>query len=33
MFRQIVAVGCDLELRGNIRSGSVLVERMMVAGS
>jgi PmbA protein len=33
MFRQIVAVGCDLELRGNIRSGSVLIERMTVAGS
>jgi PmbA protein len=33
MFRQIVEVGCDLELRGNIRSGSVLIERMMVAGS
>ncbi|XQE66467.1 metalloprotease PmbA [Pseudomonas sp. P3C3] len=33
MFRQIVAVGCDLELRGNIRTGSVLIERMTVAGS
>ena len=33
MFRQIVAVGNDLELRSNIRSGSVLLERMMVAGS
>lgn len=33
MFRQIVAVGCDLELRGNIRSGSVLIEKMTVAGS
>ncbi|MEO4045749.1 metalloprotease PmbA [Pseudomonas sp. CAU 1711] len=33
MFRQIVAVGSDLELRGNIRSGSVLIERMTVAGS
>ena len=33
MFSQIVAVGCDLELRGNIRTGSVLIERMMVAGS
>jgi PmbA protein len=33
MFRQIVAVGNDLELRSNIRTGSVLVERMTVAGS
>ncbi|AOE83616.1 metalloprotease PmbA [Pseudomonas sp. TCU-HL1] len=33
MFRQIVAVGGDLELRGNIRTGSVLIERMTVAGS
>ena len=33
MFRQIVAVGSDLELRGNIRTGSVLIERMTVAGS
>ena len=32
MFRQIVAVGSDLELRGNIRTGSVLIERMTVAG-
>lgn len=33
MFRQIVAVGSDLELRGNIRTGAVLIERMTVAGS
>ncbi|MBZ9663381.1 metalloprotease PmbA [Pseudomonas sp. LMG 31766] len=33
MFRQIVAVGCDLERRGNICTGSVLIEKMMVAGS
>jgi PmbA protein len=33
MFSEIVAVGCDLELRGNIRTGSVLIERMTVAGS
>ena len=32
MFRQIVAVGCDVEARGNVRTGSVLIERMMVAG-
>jgi PmbA protein len=33
MFKQIVAVGNDLELRSNIRTGSVLIEKMMVAGS
>ncbi|MDH4561575.1 metalloprotease PmbA [Pseudomonas sp. BN411] len=33
MFRQILAVGSDLELRGNIRTGSVLIEKMTVAGS
>lgn len=33
MFRQILAVGSDLEVRGNIRTGSVLIERMTVAGS
>jgi PmbA protein len=33
MFKQIVAVGSDLEIRSNIRTGSVLIEKMMVAGS
>ena len=33
MFKQIVAVGNDLEMRSNIRTGSVLIERMTVAGS
>jgi PmbA protein len=33
MFRQVLAVGSDLELRSNIRTGSVLIERMTVAGS
>lgn len=33
MFRQIVAVGRDLERRGNICTGSVLIEKMTVAGS
>ncbi|MCW3149822.1 metalloprotease PmbA [Stutzerimonas stutzeri] len=32
MFRQILAVGCDTETRSNVRTGSVLIERMMVAG-
>jgi len=33
MFRQIVAVGSDLERRSNICTGSVLIEKMTVAGS
>ncbi|MGH8352881.1 MAG: metalloprotease PmbA, partial [Pseudomonas sp.] len=33
MFRQILAVGSDLELRSNVRTGSVLIEKMTVAGS
>jgi PmbA protein len=33
MFKQLVAVGNDLEMRSNIRTGSVLIERMTVAGS
>ncbi|MGV6474674.1 metalloprotease PmbA [Azotobacter vinelandii] len=33
MFRRIVAVGNDLEHRSNICTGSVLVERMTLAGS
>lgn len=33
MFRQVVAVGSDLETRSNIRTGSLLIERMTVAGS
>lgn len=33
MFRQIQAIGNDLDLRGSIRSGSVLVDGMTVAGS
>jgi PmbA protein len=32
MLRQILAVGNDLELRSNIRTGSILIERMTVAG-
>lgn len=32
MFRQIVAVGSDVDLRGNTRSGSVLIENMTIAG-
>lgn len=32
MFRSIRAVGKDVDLRGNIRTGSILVDRMTVAG-
>ena len=33
MFRHFVAVGSDVDTRGNIRSGSILIENMTVAGS
>jgi PmbA protein len=33
MFRRIAAVGSDVDTRGNIRSGSILIESMTVAGS
>ena len=33
MFRHIAAVGNDVDTRGNIRSGSILIEFMTVAGS
>jgi PmbA protein len=32
MFQRIVAVGSDIDTRGSIRTGSILLERMMVAG-
>jgi PmbA protein len=32
MFMGLKAVGTDIDLRGNIRCGSILVERMMIAG-
>jgi PmbA protein len=32
MLRNIVAVGNDVEYRGNVRTGSILVERMSIAG-
>lgn len=32
MFQQIVAIGSDIEVRGSKHIGSVLIERMMVAG-
>ena len=33
MFRHVAAVGSDVDTRGNIRSGSILIESMTVAGS
>jgi PmbA protein len=33
MFKGIVAVGSDVETRGNTRTGSVLIERMTIAGT
>lgn len=32
MYQQIVAVGSDVDARGGIRTGSVLIEKMTVAG-
>lgn len=33
LFKGIVAIGNDIETRGNLHTGSVLVERMMVGGN
>jgi PmbA protein len=33
MFRHLAAVGSDVDLRGNIRTGSILIENMTLAGS
>jgi len=32
MFRNVVAVGSDVDTRGGIRTGSVLLEEMTIAG-
>ena len=32
MYRRIVDVGADIDVRGGIRAGSVLVEEMTIAG-
>jgi PmbA protein len=32
MFMRLVAVGNDVDTRGNIRTGSLMIEKMMVAG-
>jgi PmbA protein len=33
MFKGILAVGSDVDIRGNTRTGSVLIERMTIAGT
>jgi PmbA protein len=33
MFMGIVEVGTDVDMRSNTRTGSVLIERMTIAGS
>ncbi|MFI3221358.1 MAG: metallopeptidase TldD-related protein, partial [Methylococcales bacterium] len=32
MFKNIVAIGNDVDYRGNVRTGSILVEQMSIAG-
>ena len=32
MFKNIVAVGNDVDLRGNTRTGSILIEQLSIAG-
>jgi PmbA protein len=32
MFKDIVAIGNDMDFRGNVRTGSILIEQMSVAG-
>ena len=32
MFKNIISVGNDIDYRGNVRTGSILVERMSIAG-
>jgi PmbA protein len=33
MFQGIVEIGDDLDMRGNIRTGSILLENMTIAGA
>ncbi len=33
MFKHIVAIGNDIDYRGNVRTGSILIESMSIAGS
>jgi PmbA protein len=32
MYRKIVDVGSDIDVRGGIRTGSILIEEMTIAG-
>ncbi len=32
MYRQVAAIGSDIDLRGGIRMGSMLIEQMTIAG-
>ncbi len=32
MFKNIIVVGNDIDYRGNVRTGSILVEWMSIAG-
>jgi PmbA protein len=32
LFKNIVAIGNDVDYRGNVRTGSILVEQMSIAG-
>lgn len=32
MFKRIKAVGCDVDIRSGVRTGSILIEEMMIAG-
>jgi PmbA protein len=33
MFRGIVEIGKDIDIRGGVRCGSILIDKMMIAGS
>ena len=33
MYSQILEVGTDIDLRGNVQTGSILIENMMIAGN
>jgi PmbA protein len=33
MYAHLVEVGCDIDMRGNIKTGSILLESMVVAGN
>jgi PmbA protein len=33
LYRQIVAVGNDVDARGGVRTGSILIDRMTIAGA